>query len=467
MFRSISKYLGIYTLFISTFSLLNILFSYYFNFLLNIKSYLVCFFVSFSLGMLFIYLQNKAVEKINFFEKLLLVIFGYFYFPLLIAIPYYFSIYDVNFINAYFESISGFSSTGFTIFNNIKDIDETFLIWRSGSQWFGGLYFLFSLFLLSGSSKGKPRHNILDFESANIIEIKKQYTKVIIIYSLLTIIIFLSLSYSGIRLFEGFNLSLSIISAGGFLPTNALTDIIKLSNQQTILSFCMLIPLFNLYLIYNMFLFRKKLHNNLEDLYLLIFLLFILIFTYAFFNHIFEFNLIFFGIISSLSNIGIGLDKDFSSLSVLFLILAIIGGSSFSTTSGLKFIRIYILSKFSLEEIYSIVKPHYVSNKTLFLSKYKINHEEVKNCFLTVIFFIISFFILSCILSLSETNFKDSLTLSILTLTNTVNSTNFNLDNVTFFQMTLGPKFSLILFMIIGRVELLSFLVLLKKYFQK
>ena len=259
MFRSISKYLGIYTLFISTFSLLNILFSYYFNFLLNVKSYLLCFFVSLSLGLLFIYLQNKDVEKINFFEKLLLVIFGYFYFPLLIAIPYYFSIYDVNFINAYFESISGFSSTGFTIFNNIKDIDETFLIWRSGSQWLGGLYFLFSLFLLSGSSKGKPRHNILDFESANIIEIKKQYTKVIIIYSLLTIIIFLSLSYSGIRLFEGFNLSLSIISAGGFLPTNALTDIIKLSNQKTILSFCMLIPLFNLYLIYNMFLFRKKL----------------------------------------------------------------------------------------------------------------------------------------------------------------------------------------------------------------
>ena len=115
MFRSISQYLGIYTLFISTFSLLNILFSYYFNFLPNLKSYLVCFLISLSLGLLCIFLQNKDIEKINFFEKLLLVISGYFYFPLLIAIPYYLSIYDINFIDSYFESISGFSSTGFTI----------------------------------------------------------------------------------------------------------------------------------------------------------------------------------------------------------------------------------------------------------------------------------------------------------------------------------------------------------------
>ena len=208
MFRSISQYLGTFTLFISTFSLLNILFSYYFNFLPNLKSYLVCFLISLSLGLLCIFLQNKDIEKINFFEKLFLVISGFFYFPLLIAIPYYLSIYDINFINSYFESISGFSSTGFTILNNIKELDEPLLIWRSTSQWLGGLYFLFSLFLLSSSSKTKPKKDILSYESTNLIEIKKQYTKVIIIYSLLTIFIFLILNFSGIRLFESFNLSM-------------------------------------------------------------------------------------------------------------------------------------------------------------------------------------------------------------------------------------------------------------------
>ena len=148
--------------------------------------------------------------------------------------------------------------------------------------------------------------------------------------------------------------------------------------------------LFNLYLFYNFFSFKKLLHNHQEDFYLLIFLLFILIFTYLFFNYIYEFNSVLFAIISSLSNSGLGLDNEISNLSVFLLILTIVGGSSFSTTSGLKFIKIYILSKFSFEEIYLIVKPHFISNKTLFLSKYKINHDEVRSCFLTVIFFIIS-----------------------------------------------------------------------------
>ena len=467
MFRSISLYLGIYSMFISAFSLICILFSYYFIFLLNVKAYLTCFFVSLFFGLFFIYLRNKDVEKVNFFGKLLLVIIGYFYFPILIAIPYFLSVYDISFMNAYFESISGFSSTGFSIFYNTKELDETLLIWRSGSQWLGGLYFLFSLFLLSGSSKAKPKHNILDFENVNMNEIKKQYTKVLIIYSLLTVLIFLSLNLSGIRPFEGFNLSLTIISAGGFLPTNSLNDIIKLNNQKIILSLCMLIPLFSLYLTYNLHFLKKKFQNNLEDFYLLIFLVFIIILSCIFFNHTLEFSSIFFGIISSLSTIGISTDTKCSELSVLFLILTIIGGSSFSTTSGLKFIKIYILSKFSFEEIYSIVKPHFVSNKTLFLSRYKINYDEVRNCFLTVIFFIISFFVLSGILSLNETNFRDSLTLSILTLTNTVNSVSFNLQNIDFFQMSLITKSSLILFMIIGKVELLSFLIIIKKYFQK
>ena len=48
------------------------------------------------------------------------ILFGFFYFPFLIAIPYYLSIYNLSFIDCYFEAVSGFTSTGFTIFNNIK-----------------------------------------------------------------------------------------------------------------------------------------------------------------------------------------------------------------------------------------------------------------------------------------------------------------------------------------------------------
>jgi len=468
MFRSTFLYLGIFTIFVSVFSLFNILFCYYFDNLINIQVYFGCLLVSLFLGIIFIFYNKKFLNvKINFFEKLFLVISGFFYFPLLISMPYYLSIYDISFINSYFEAISGFTSTGFTILENVKEIDEPLLIWRSGSQWLGGLYFLYSLFLLSESSKIKIKNIYIDYEGVNLSEIKNQYTKVLLIYFLLTALILILLTYSGIRLFEGFNLSLTIISAGGFIPTNLLSEIVRSENQKLILSFSMLIPFFNLYLIYNIISGARSLTNNKEDLYLLILLLFTLITTYIFFSNTFGFSSILFAVLSSLSNIGLGFDNQFSNLSFLFLILVIIGGSSFSTSSGLKYIKLYTLFKFSLKEIYLLVKPLYVSSNTLFLSKYKIKDEEINIYFLSIVFFISSLFILSGILSLEQINFKDSLTLSILTITNTVNSNNYNLGEFYFLDINIISKISLMLFMVIGRVELLGFLILIKKFFFK
>ena len=468
MFRSTFLYLGIFTLFISIFSLINILFCYYFDALLNIQAYFVCLLVSLFFGVTFIFFNKKFLNlKVNFFEKLFLVIAGFFYFPLLISIPYYLSIYDISFINTYFEAISGFTSTGFTIFENVKKIDEPLLIWRSSSQWLGGLYFLCSLFLLAESPKIKIKNIYTNYEGLNLSEIKNQYSKVLLIYFLLTVLVFILLTYSGIRLFEGFNLSMTITSAGGFIPTNFLSEIVRLENQKLIFSFSMLIPFFNLYLIYNMIFVDRSVANNKEDLYLLILLLFILITTYIFFSNIFGFTSILFAVLSSLSNIGLGLDNQFFNLSFLFLILTIIGGSSFSTSSGLKFIKLYTLFKFSLKEIYLLVKPLYVSSNILFLSKNKIKDEEINIYFLSIVFFISVLFILSGILSLEQINFKDSLTLSILTITNTVNSNNYNLGEFYFLDINIISKISIMLFMVMGRVELLSLLILIKKFFFK
>ncbi len=468
MFRSTLLYLGIFTFFISIFSLLNILFCYYFNTLLNVNTYYFTLFLSSVISFILIFFNKKYFkEKINFFEKLFFVIVGFFYFPILIAIPYYLSIYDITFINSYFEAISGFTATGFSIFENTKKIDEPLLIWRSSSQWLGGLYFLYSLFLLTGTSKVKIKNIYSNYETVNLPEIKSQYTKVLTIYLFLTVTTFLLLTSSGVRLFEGFNLSMTITSAGGFIPANSLNEIIKSENQKLIFAFCMLFPFFSLYLIYNIFSRDLSLSNLYEDLYLLILLMFILILAYIFFNNSYEFSSIVFSILSSLSNIGLSLDQGSSHLSFLYLILVIIGGSSFSTSSGLKFIKLYSLFKFSLNEIYLIVKPLYVSSNTLFLSKYKFRDDEINNYFLTIVFFICGFFVLSGILSLEQINFKDSLTLSILTITNTVNSSHYNLNDLYFANMQTGTKLSLIFFMIIGKVELMSFLILIKKYFIK
>ena len=125
------------------------------------------------------------------------------------------------------------------------------------------------------------------------------------------------------------------------------------------------------------------------------------------------------------------------------------------------------IEKFIKKHKNIIVKPLYVSSNTLFFSKYRINDEEINNYFIAIIFFILNLFILSGILSFENLSFKNSITLSILALTNTVNSSNYNLNDFSFLNLNVSTKFVLCFFMISGRVELLSFLILIKKFFFK
>ena len=146
---------------------------------------------------------------------------------------------------------------------------------------------LYSLFLLAESPKIKIKNIYTNYEGVNLSEIRNQYTKVLIIYFLLTVLVFAILTYSGIRLFEGFNLSMTITSAGGFIPTNFLSEIVRSENQKLIFSFSMLIPFFNLYLIYNMIFGDRSLINNKEDLYLLILLLFVWVINFQIYHFFF------------------------------------------------------------------------------------------------------------------------------------------------------------------------------------
>ena len=104
--------------------------------------------ISVLLGCLLLFFNKRNLKKITLYEKILTVLSGYVLFPLIISIPYYFSIQNLSLLNSYFEAISGFTSTGFTIFENVKQLDESLILWRSTSQWIGGIYFLFSILLL-------------------------------------------------------------------------------------------------------------------------------------------------------------------------------------------------------------------------------------------------------------------------------------------------------------------------------
>ena len=102
-------------------------------------------------------------------------------------------IYNLTFLNSYFESISGFTSTGFTIFENIKQIDQSLVLWRSSIQWIGGLYFLFSIIYLIDIYDESFKKSLTNYLSFNSSELLKQSAKIFLLYSGLTFVIFIVL----------------------------------------------------------------------------------------------------------------------------------------------------------------------------------------------------------------------------------------------------------------------------------
>ena len=467
MNKFILNYLGVFFILLSALSFFNIIYSYYFNLYLNIDAYFYTFLISIIIGASS-FIKNKIEIKITIYSKIIAVIIGYFLLPLIISIPYYFSIYNLSFLNCFFESVSGFTSTGFTVFENIKQLDQSLIIWRSTSQWIGGIYFLFSILLLIDIFDDSLKKSLTNFISFNYSETFKQSFKIFILYTALTLFLFATLKLINLRTFDSFNIAMTIISSGGFLPVNDIGGIVNSNFKEIIFSFLMLFSYFSLFLIYNIFfLKRKSLNFFAEDIYLLIYFLILLIVFFIFFNFNYNFSTILFSLTSSMSNIGISFKNSPSNLWFIFLIIVIIGGSFFSTSSGIRFLKIYFLFKYSLNEILSYSRPNNVYTNKFHLIDSNIEQKDINKYFLSVMIFIISLFSITSLLSIFGINFEESFKLGILTLMNTVNSSMYDLNNFDFLELNSYSKLIIIIFMIIGRVELLTILIIAKKFIFK
>ncbi len=463
-FKSICFYLSFFCFPISILAFVNILYSSYFDYFLSINSYFITLILSLSSGLLFFFYGKKADKKINFIDQLLLVLIVYVFIGFLTSIPFYLSNFKITFISAFFESISGLTGTGFSTIKNIKYLDPTLILWRSSSQWVGGLFFLIFLTLLFSNKIFNYKMTQLTFSGDSNFKseenIKNNIFKIFILYSVISFIILSLLSIAGVRLFNSLNLAMTLVSNGGFLPSNNLNDIITSNFQKIILTISLIISMLNFYLLFNIFDKKTLLKGHREDLYLLGLTLVLILLIY--FNNFQGLNIVI-SVVSSLANSGITLISSNNNLSLYFLFLTIIGGSLISNSSGIKLSRFYILLKITSSEIIKLISPNSVINKTIFNSENKIVDENIKISFLIFISFFISVFILSSFLVLDNIGFERSFKLSILTLTNTVNSEMYSLQSLNFANLLTSSKISLIIFMIIGKIELISIFLIFKK----
>ena len=465
-FKGISYFLGLSCWPVSILSFVNILYSSYFDHYLNLDSYLITLFISLFFAIFFHFISKNSNKNINFYEQLILIFIVYFFISLLISIPYYFSYYQISFVDSLFEAVSGLTSTGFTIFTNVKFLDPTLLIWRSTSHWIGGLFFLIFIILIFSNFKNnyKLTHLVYNPDKATNLskDSKEIIIKVFFIYSFLTGVIFILFNFSGIRLFNSLNLAMTVSSAGAFLPTNSLSDIIKLPSQEIILSLSLIFSTLNIYFFYSLFSNFNNIKKHYEDVVILSSLFLFSLILFFSIGQI-SFLVILLNVVSSVSNSGISSFNPPENFFLFFVFLTILGGSLLSNSNGIKFIRIYILFKSTILELFKLVTPNIVMDQKILNTQHKINNDNLNSSFLIFICFFISIFILSSVLAAGGLNFENSFKLSILTITNTVNSSLYGIDEINFLNLLTSSKITIILFMVLGKIELLSLFLIIKK----
>jgi trk system potassium uptake protein TrkH len=342
------------------------------------------------------------------------------------------------------------------------------LLWRSSSQWIGGLLFLIITIGTIGSKQIKIKPSYLVSGGASGINFYNNFyynfIKIILIYFFSFIFVVFLFTLVDVRLFDAFNLAFTAISSGGFISVENLGSIVESNSQNFVLSVALLFPILNFFLLHDLITRQFLFKNYQEDLHLLSLIFLLTLLFYFFFIPNEKFVYLFLAITSSISTSGVSTYSPNLDLSLFYILLTIVGGSLISTSSGFKYTRIYILLKISYQEIHRLVKPNTVIGKNLYNSETRIEDQDIKIAFLVFLSFIVSIFILSSVLALSNLTFENSFKLAILTLTNTVTSSLYGMDNLSFLNLNVLTKITLMFFMILGKIEIIAVVYLIKRF---
>ena len=150
--KTIFYFLGKLNLLIVFFSIINLIYCLYFNFNLNIHVYLITLIFS----LIFFYLSKRIKfneENLRSYNLISLIILGWIILPLIISIPFWLGGYE-NFLNSYFETLSGFTSFGASVFlEKLNFLDSPMLLWRASTQLMGAIFFVITIILVLGNKE--------------------------------------------------------------------------------------------------------------------------------------------------------------------------------------------------------------------------------------------------------------------------------------------------------------------------
>jgi trk system potassium uptake protein TrkH len=351
-------------------------------------------------------------------QSLLIVGLGWITVSAMGALPFVIGI-NSSYIDGYFEAMSGFTTTGITMYLGLDEMPRSIIFWRALTQWFGGLGIL--TFFLAVTYQGGSTHRLFGAESHKIETSRPvpglvNTVKILIgIYAGLTVAILLGLMLAGMSPFDSLAHSFTTISTGGFSPYDASIEYYRLAGYPHYIwiEYIIIIGMTaggTSFLIHYRVLKGSwsALYDNTEVKYwwglIAIFVVIILterlikletlvgisLFDIKFWLHLEEdFRLVLFQVVSIMTTTGFG-TRDIagsffgSEARELFLIMMVIGGCVGSTGGGFKVLRIAILTKLIQREIYRLRTP-IEAISTVIIDGEAVDHDEIQR--VTSIFF--------------------------------------------------------------------------------
>ena len=437
----------------------------------DLKAFAIGILLAFFLGII---LSRKKAKtpSISAREGLAIVSFGWIFASLIGAIPLYISQATPTYIEAFFEIVSGFTTTGASVISNVEALPKGILFWRSFTHWIGGMGILvFTVALLPALGIGGSQ--IFKAESPGPIAGKvapriRDTAKILYsTYFIITIIQVILLLFGGMSIFESLTHSFGTVGTGGFGIRNSSLGSYS-SYIQMVVGVFMILSGVNFSLYYSLF------KGNLKDAWyneeLRLYLAIILFATIGISFNLYLTNYSSFGISARDSFFQVGsiitttgystADFDLwpSFSKGILLLLMFIGGSAGSTAGGMKVIRILIMFKLIRREITKIFHP-----RAIILLKNDdkvISNEVVAGIYSFIALYLVIFALGTLLVSLEGVNLESAASSVIATLSNIGPGLGFVGPTRSFAGYSQATKLLLSFFMLLGRLEFFTIIAL-------
>ena len=423
---------------------------------------------------------KKENIKINLRQAFLLTILSWFLIAFFGSLPFIYTSSSLNFTDAFFEAVSGITTTGSTVIINLEILSEGILIWRSLLQWFGGIGIIvlavaiLPTLQIGGMQLLHMEHD--DPYEKTLPKINKFIFEIISLYVSLTILCFFFYYIFGMTAFDSLIHSMSTISTGGF-SNHSLSfgyfESYSLENVSIIFMILGSLP----FVIFIQFIHGQKMSIFKDDqIKLFLFLLLIIIFVttvwlanYLKIDFLQSIRLATFNITSILTGTGYT-SSNYNNWGgfglLIILMIMFIGGCAGSTTGGIKIFRFQILFRGVRLQIKKLTKPHAV-----FLMKFN-NKTVTENTYLSIISFffiyILLFIFTAVSLSLFGLDFLTALSASASAISNVGPGIGERIGpNGNYASINDLAKCILAITMLVGRLEIFTILVLFSKNFWK